>query len=279
MGGVVVYTLLINLALNYDLVLLRHFAGAALPEKEAGALAGSYVALRALALLPYQALLVVTFVIFPLVSRSTFAEDHEATRAYIGQTLRYALIVGAAMAVVLGARPSAILGILFPKEYLQQAAALPVLAAGIVALALLSVVGSIVNASGRPQVAVVLVATTVVVGAVLMAVLVPAAPAGPPMLLATATAAALGFAAGLAVALVYLRRRFSAGPPLATVLRVLAAAALAAGAGRVIPGGGKLVGLFAIAVVGVVFVAALIALREFGPQDRAKVGKILRRRG
>jgi len=40
-----------------------------------------------------------------LVSRSTFAEDREATRAYVRQTLRYALIFGAAMAVVLGARP------------------------------------------------------------------------------------------------------------------------------------------------------------------------------
>ena len=39
MGGVVLYTLLINLALNYDLLLLRRFAGAAVPGAPADALA------------------------------------------------------------------------------------------------------------------------------------------------------------------------------------------------------------------------------------------------
>ena len=69
MGGAVTYTGLINLALSYDSLLLRRFAGAALMGQgsKADALVGVYEAVRSLALLPYQALLVVTFVIFPLV--------------------------------------------------------------------------------------------------------------------------------------------------------------------------------------------------------------------
>src|SRR5450432_3015372 len=74
------YNLLLNVELLYDQPLLHHFAGMVDPAR-GGIIAGHYQALRTLALLPYQALLVVTFVIFPLISRSTFAADRDATRA------------------------------------------------------------------------------------------------------------------------------------------------------------------------------------------------------
>jgi O-antigen/teichoic acid export membrane protein len=223
-------------------------------------------------------LLVVTFVIFPLVSRSTFENDQAVTRAYIGQTLRYALLIGAALAVVLAAKPAAIFGILYPKTYMDGAVALPILAAGIVALALLSVAGSIVTATGRPHISILLVAITLAVGSALAFVMVPAAQAGSPMLIAAATATALGMVAGLLAALVYLWKRFKALPPLLSVIRVVAAALAATVAGRLIPGQGKLVGLLAIAVAGVVYAVALIVLREFGATDREKFIRILKRK-
>ena len=276
MGGVVLYTLLINLALNYDLLLLRRFAGAAAPGAAADALAGAYEAVRNLALLPYQALLVVTFVIFPLVSRATFAADRESTASYVRQTLRYALILGAALAVVLSARPAALLAVLYPAAYGVGAAALPILAAGIVALALLSIACSIVTASGRPDVAVGLVALTLAVGSALAFAIVPGATPGPAMLTAAAIATALGMLAGLLAALVYLWRRFATLPPLTSVLRVCAAAALATGLGRVMPGSGKIAGLAAMAVSGIAFAAVMLFLREFGATDREKFAKILK---
>lgn len=276
MGGVVVYTLLINLALNYDLLLLRRFAGEAVPGAAADALAGAYEAVRNLALLPYQALLVVTFVIFPLVSRATFAEDREATRAYVRQTLRYALILGTALAVVLAARPAALLGILYPKAYGVGAEALPILAGGIVALALLSIAGSIVTASGRPDVSIMLVGLTLVVGTGAAFAIVPGATPGPNMLAAAAAATALGMLAGVAVALLYLWRRFAAWPPVLSVARVASAAAVAIVLGRLVPGSGKIVGLAGAILAGLVFAVALFVLREFGATDREKLAKILR---
>ena len=276
MGGVVLYTLLINLALNYDLLLLRRFAGAAALGAPADALAGAYEAVRNLALLPYQALFVVIFVVFPLVSRATFAEDREATAAYVRQTLRYALIFGAALAVVLSARPAALLGVLYPAAYGTGATALPILASGIVALALLSISCSIVTASGRPDIAIVLVALTLAVGSGLAFALVPGATPGPAMLTAAAAATALGMLAGLLAALVYLWRRFAALPPLASVLRVCLAAGLAVGLARLLPGSGKLVGLGAAAASGVAFALVLLLAREFGATDREKFAKILK---
>jgi O-antigen/teichoic acid export membrane protein len=279
MAGVVGYTLLINLALNADLLLLRKFAGDAAEQARADTLAGAYDAVRTLALLPYQALLVLTFVIFPLVSRSTFIEDRESTRVYITQTLRYAILIGAAMAVVLAARPLVVLGIAYPKAgYAEGANALPVLATGVLILALMSVCGAIINASGRPRIMVGLMSITVAVSVGSAYLLVRTAAPGAQMLLAAATATTLGNATGLVLALIYLRRQFDAGPPLATVLRVAAAAALAIVAARVFPAGGKVMGLITLAVVGLVFVAALVILRELGPTDAAKLKRILGRK-
>ena len=178
MVGIVAYTLLINLALNYDLVLLRRFAALAASVEEANRIAGHYEAVRNFSLLPYQALLVITFVIFPLVSRSTFEQDRETTRAYVTQTLRYALILAAAMASVLCVRPLGLLRLFYLPEYGAGATALPILVSGIVALSLLGVSGAIVNASGHPRVAVALVALTVVVGGGIAFLIVPGASPG-----------------------------------------------------------------------------------------------------
>jgi stage V sporulation protein B len=278
MAGVVAYTLLINLALNADHLLLRRFAGEAVDQLRADALAANYDAVRTIALLPYQALLVLTFVIFPLISRSTFVEDREATRVYISQTLRYALLIGAAMAVVLGARPETLLNIAYTANYTEGTRALPVLAGGVTMLALLSVSGAMINASGRPRVAVAILAATVLVGAGTAFAIVPSARPGAPMLLASATATTVGNLVGLTLAMLYLRARFGAWLSLASVARTAVATALAIAAARVFPSGGKLLGLLTLAVVGGVFIAALIIVRELGPSDAAKLRRIFRRR-
>ena len=99
----------------------------------------------------------ITFVIFPLVSRATFAEDRTATAAYVTQSLRYAVILAGAMGVVLAARPATLLGILYKPEYGQGAAALPVLVTGQCCLALTAVACAILNAAGRVRVSLALV--------------------------------------------------------------------------------------------------------------------------
>jgi stage V sporulation protein B len=279
MVGIVTYTLLINLALNYDLILLRRFAAVAATAEEANRIVGHYEAIRNFSLLPYQALLIITFVIFPLVSRSTFEQDRETTRAYVTQTLRYALILAAAMAAVLCARPAGLLGLFYKPEYGAGATALPILVAGIVALSLLGVSGAIINASGHPRVAVVLVAATVAVGAVVAFLIIPGQAPGPPMLNAAASATAIGMGVGFAGALLYLRRRFRAGPPLASVVRVAVATAATLAIGRLAPVQGKIMTLGLLAGAGLVFFVALILLGEFGPEDRAKFRRILGRGG
>jgi len=277
MSAVSVYSLLLNLALNYDQPLLHHFVGVVDPSR-AGTVAGHYQALRTVALLPYQLLIVITFVIFPLVSRTTFAEDRAATRLYVTQTLRYALILAAGMGLVLAARPATLLAIAYKPEYGDGAAALPILVAGQCCLTLLGVCCAILNAAARTRAPVVIMAVTVAVGATAMAVLVPRAAPGAPMLVAAASGTSLGLAAGFVASVVYTRARLGGSPPLGTVLRVGAALVAATLVGRFLPGHGKILGLASIAVVGVVYLGVLVATGELGADDRAKLRRMLTRR-
>jgi O-antigen/teichoic acid export membrane protein len=279
MGTVVVYTAVLNYTLNSDTLLLRLFALSApgIDATGAATVAGIYEALRTFALLPYQALLVVTFVIFPLVSRATFAADRDATRAYVSQTMRYALILAGIMGVVLAARPSALFGTIYKAEYQPGAAALPILATGHCCLALLSVACAILNAAGRAGTSLVLMIVTAAIVSAGIAIFVPRAAPGTPMLVTTATAIAVATATGLVGALIVLRARLGGMPPLATVARVAAALAGAVIAARLVPGHGKLVGFAVMALAAVTYATVLIVTREFGPEDRAKFARVLRR--
>lgn len=277
MTGVVIYAALVNMALNYDLFWLRRFAGAAAEATRADALVGNYEALRTLALLPYQALIVVTFVVFPLVSRVTFEQDQKATALYVRQTMRIAFVFAAVMGLALGCRPSALLGLLYPKAYLEGAHALPILAAGLCTLALLGVACAIINASGRPRVAVALVMVTLVVGSVAALALVPNAQPGPEMLRAQALATALGMAAGCVAAFGYLMRAFGAAVPLATFARTALALTLGTLVAQALPVSGRLMGLATIAAAVVVFLLTLVLAQELGPEDRQRLRRLTRR--
>ena len=277
LGTIFGYNLFLNAELLYDQPLLHHFA--ALVDADRGkVIAGQYAALRTLALLPYQALLVVTFVIFPLVSRATFTADREATRAYVRQTLRYALLLATAMGVALAARPTALIGILFPPAYADGASALPILVVGECCLALLSVSCAILNAAGRAAASLILMALTVTIGIGTAFMLVPGAALGPDMLRAAAIAAATGMVTGFLGALVYVRATLGASAPLASVVRIASCAAAAVAAGRLLPAHGKVLGLAVTLLVVVVYAGGLIVLGEFGPDDRAKFRRVLRRR-
>jgi O-antigen/teichoic acid export membrane protein len=271
------YNLFLNVELLYDQPLLHRFAGQIDPLR-AGEIAGHYQALRTLALLPYQALLVVTFVIFPLVSRSTFAADRAATRAYVTQTLRYALILATGMGVALGARPEALIRILFPPAYADGAAALPILVVGECCLALLAVSCAILNAAGRALPALLLMAMTVATGIASAFALVPRAAIGPAMLTAAAVAATIGMALGFVASVVYVRVRLGGSAPPRSIARIAIAAGVSILIGRLLPGGGKILGLAITALVAGAYLAVLVGLGEFGPEDRSKFRKILRRK-
>jgi O-antigen/teichoic acid export membrane protein len=284
---VAVYLFLTNLLLLVDGLLLKrlvaewyHVHADVLPAAgsiadEADRQVAYYSAAQNLGRLPYQLLLAVTFVIFPLISATTFAGDHEKTRSYVRTTLRYSLIAVMFLGVMFGGNAAANIRFIYPIEYVAAAPALMALGVGAaVGLTMFSIAGTMLTGGGhtRDAIGVALVTVLALVGAIF--VLVPRATPGSSMLFwcAMATAGALVLGAVASIALVW--RRYAASIPAMTVVRVALGAAAGLAVGHFMPPGGKLIGLVETAACGVAYLVALVATGEL---KRSDLSVVLRR--
>jgi O-antigen/teichoic acid export membrane protein len=173
---VMLYTFALNGVMRADLFVLKSVA-ADVPAHLAGAdaifkiisdkFAGFYGAVLNVARIPYQGVIAVTFVIFPLISESTFREDHETTKAYIRTTFRYCMILIASVAVLLALNSDSIIAGLYSSDYQAAATALAFLSVSIIFFALLYVAATIIIGAGDPMAAVVVMGVSLAVSAVL----------------------------------------------------------------------------------------------------------------
>ncbi|HEY3356130.1 MAG TPA: oligosaccharide flippase family protein [Polyangia bacterium] len=293
MAPLLLYMLDMNLLLMVDQFLMKRLvaetaqqAGLAGAAAIASKAAGNYEATQTLARIPYQAILAIAFVIFPMVSRTTFEQDHATTRTYVSQTMRYSLIFSTALAVVLSAKAYGVLAIPFGFTTARTAAAaLTVLALGQVFFSLFTIAGTILNGAGRTLGTNVVSFLTLAGAAVIDYIAIPRAGLDTGrVLLWTGAAQSVALVIGFVLMGGYLRRALGALLPPATAARVLIAGAAAWGVGRLLPDlhRGKLVAAAVTAgecvVVLAVFLGLLAALREFTADDRAKLRKVLRRR-
>lgn len=306
-AGVAVYLILLNLIMFVDQLLLKRLAtewyrshgqelandldhllpwareasGFALePSALADVQVAYYRAVQNLARLSYQAILAATFVIFPLVSRSTFEADQETTRRYVRITLRYSLMFATALAVVMAANPEPLLDIPYAADYAHLGApALTSLALGNVAFSIFAIAGTILNGAGLTREAIISAAVTLAVAAVGNAIVIPMCDPGREVLLAAATTTGAAMVLGACLSGWYLWQRLGAFLPLASVVRVIVAVAVAMGVGRVIPFRTPLMTLVEAAIVGLAYLATLIITRELGKADLAAIRAVRSKRG
>lgn len=241
-----------------------------------------YAAVQNLARLPYQAIIAATFVVFPLVSRSTFTEDRETTRRYIEVTTRYSLMFAMALAVAMAAHPSGALSLFYAPDYAQRGApALTALAFGNVAFSIFAIAGTILNGAGKTLPAVVTAAITLAVATVGNAIAIPIAAERGDVLPVAATVTSAAMVIGALASGWVLRRRFGAFLPLVSLARIAIATACAFAAGRALPGvlpGGKLMTLVQLALSAAVFLIVLVITRELGARDLEAIRAVRRRR-
>jgi O-antigen/teichoic acid export membrane protein len=283
----IAYTFVLNLVLSLDLFLLKGITsrlalaagdGAEAASELSKALAGQYGAAQGLAFIPYQAVLAIAFVAFPMISRVTFQADAAVTRQYVRRTMRFATILCAGLATVFVALPGQALALAFPAEYAPAAPALRILSLGIVAYGLMVVSNTILNGAGLPWRAMaVVLATLAAVSAGVVGFLVCSGPEGDP-LLAAAGGTAIGMGLGLVISAVVVRRRFGTFWPWLSAARVLAAAATATVAGHFLPHGGRLLTLGECLLVLATYLVVLFVTREFGAEDLDHLRRVLRRR-
>jgi O-antigen/teichoic acid export membrane protein len=249
------------------------------PAELADGQVGYYRAVQNLARLSYQAIIAATFVIFPLISRSTFHDDKEATSRYVRTTLRYSLVFASALAVVFAANPHALLDIPYADDYaLVGAPALAVLALGNVAFSVFAIAGTILNGAGLTRQATIVAAITVALAAGANALVIPRMEPGADVLLGCAIATSGAMLVGAVLGGWMLHRHLGAFLPVLTVARVVLAAAAAIGFGRLMPPGTPLMTLVEAAATGLIFLVALVLTRELGASDLRMVTGVLGRK-
>ena len=240
-----------------------------------------YAAVQNVARLSYQGILAVTFVVFPLVSRSTFTEDRATTKRYIEVTNRYSLMFAMGMAVVMSATPADVLGVVYAPDYARLGAnALVVLALGNVAFSMFAIAGTILNGAGLTRPAIWTAAVTLVLAAVGNYIAIPLAAGGGHVLEVAAAVTGGAMLVGAILSGAVLKQRFGAFVPVLSVVRVAFATAGAYAVGHVLPlhGKGKLMTLVEMTLVGVAFLTLLIGTRELGPRDLAAIKAVRQKR-
>lgn len=276
----------VNLLLRTDLLLIKALGGQAVSAgatdaaqaASASVLSAHYAAAQMFAFLPYQALIALSMVVFPLVADAAAAKHTDRMRDTATGALRFALIFGAGLAAVLAAQPAGIIDVVYPEAYRAGGVALRFLSWGILGLSLITLSCAMLNAAGYTKRVVLLTFVTwgAQAGAVALALRSAATPVQVLRWSAAASAAAL-LAGGVAAATV-VWQTFGARPSGKTVLRVALAAAAAAATGLVLPGRPLLATVGGCFVSLAVFVVVLALTGELGRKDLDAVRGVLRRR-
>ncbi len=262
------FTFVLNLLQKVDLILVKALSS---PETSIADLnAGSYSAAINVANLTYQVIISVTFVIFPLVSQSTFEQDRDKTRGYIANTVRYTLIVMALLATLFSANASEVLRVIYPQSYQDASGALSVVAFGMLGFGLLQVMTTIISASGRPTVSLLIGVATFGVSVLLNSMLIPSRG-----IVGAAISTTVAMLIGVALAGGYLVSRFGAMIRPLSLLRIaLCASVVFFGSMLFAPTSIPLI-LAQLAGLSLAYAGVLVLTGELNRQDLDSVKRVL----
>ena len=244
-------------------------------KRSVDALVGVYAAAQTVARLPYQLILAVAFIIFPLLSTPALRADRARTRRYIETTLRYSLVVMVAMVAGLGVRPQATLRLLYPPEYSTGAGAFAILLGAYVCFSLLCIVGTITNSLGRALPTALLgIVTALVTCAAVYLTINGGLATGDPPLRAAALGLLIGMGSGLLLNLGYLWHCLQVTLPPLSLLRAGVGFAVVLALGRVWPQpgtpgllGSKVGTILCAGLAGLLYLGVLMLLRELSLRE------------
>ncbi len=256
-----------NLLQKVDIAFLKAFSST--DPTIASANAGDYGALINIANITYQAVISVTFVVFPLISKASFEKETGEVQTYIRQTMRVALLVMALLATVFSSNAADSLGLLYPKIYLSGAGALQIVAFGMLSFGLISVLTTIITGSGHPWISLFIGAFTLVANVVLNYKLIPVYG-----LRGAAMGTTISMTVGALLACGYVLFSFKALISPLTLGRIVLASVLIYGL-HLIPLTGVLV-VVKMTIQGLAYLTILIVTRELGAQELRLIQKIFR---
>lgn len=281
-----------NLLMQVDILTLGHFLSDAAKVSHSAPSAeiasnewvGVYRGCQLFAFLPYQLLISLTQVLFPMVAKARAEGDREAVRKLVERGARIGVVAAGAMVSIIVALPGPVLSLLYPVELAERGAAtLRVLGAGHGLFALMGIAMTVLASLGRERVGAYVSLGGATIATTLMYLWLGKTEFGERQLLVTAGCVAATLVVAFGISAFLVRREAGAFIPWTTAARVLFAAGAVCAVAHLMGtqvGSGLLArGLVlakAVALV-VVYVGSLIVTRELGPDDVAMV-RALRKR-
>lgn len=267
----------LNLLLQTDFMILSRTAGNHALAEGLGASAGDelmgvYRGVQLFAFLPYQLLMSVQFVLFPMLAKAQSEGDTEAVKRYVRTGVRLALLIVGLVAGPIAALGPHVLHFAFPVLIAERGGdALRILAPGMGFFAVLSICCAALTSLRRETVSMVITVGTVAMVACAVWLMLQRAPFGKPMVDASATGVfAAMFFCCIVAALILWRATGAFVAPLSLV-RVLFAMGITITAGRYVPWMGKLlVPVEAAAMMGL-YLVILVVTGEVG---KAEIGML-----
>jgi stage V sporulation protein B len=276
--------ILLNLLLQADLTLLRRFAGDAarashLPALAADPLVGAYRATQLYSFLPYQLLISVTFVLFPLLATAYKAGDRAAVARYVRAGVRVAMLVAGLLVSVTSGLSAQLLRLVYSAEAAELGArAMQTLTLGFGAFAVLGVLTAVLSSIGREREGATVVAVAFGLVVVLCFTLARGASFGEEILRKTALSTSIGLVLAAGWAALLVKRAAGGVVDGLTAARVALSLALAIVVARQLPEASKLITIFECVMVAGIYLVTLVASRELGSADVAAIRSIVRRR-
>jgi stage V sporulation protein B len=288
LGPIALGQLFLNLLMQADIWLLRRFAhesgeaagvaGEAL-RKGTDSLVGAYRAAQLFAFLPYQLLLSITFILFPMVARAHAQNDGAAVRAYVRTGLRLGVVLAGLMISCTSGLAPELLRFAYPQEAADNAGtALRILALGQGAFAIFGIETTVLVSLSRERWSAMVTGAAALLVACFCWAAVPSAPFDAELLLRTAlsTSLALALAAGTGAILVLrIAKSFAPGK---TMLRTALAMAAAIGLGSFLPWWGRPFLAVEVVLVVATYLGVAIVTGEITRDDLAMIKAVLRRK-
>lgn len=274
----------LNFLMQTDAFFVSRFVGKAAGTTDEGVklantLRGVYGGAQLFAFLPYQLLMSITFILFPLLAKASAEGDRAAVRSYTRTGVRLALLLTGLMCGAISATAPHVLRMAFPVEIWSQGGpVLRILALGMGAFTILGIANTALTALGKVIHAMLLTLLGVLLIAGGCSVLVPAAELGPPMLVAAATATSVALTVTAIVAGAVLSRVAGGFVSPVSLARVLLALGVAIAAGSRLPWIRFPGVVLEVTAVGALYVVVLIVTGELGKADLAQLVKVARRR-
>jgi stage V sporulation protein B len=276
--------ILLNTLLQIDITMLGRFAAdaaerAGIPVTRADALVASYRATQLFSFLPYQLLLSITFILFPLLAQAHRERNRQDVVLFIRSGIRIALIVAGMIISVTAGIPGPLLRMVFTPDIAEPAVRpMGLLTLGFGSFAIFGILTTALTSLQRERTSAMVTALAVLLVVLLAFVLAHGQPFGVDLLWRMAIATSCGLVLATLVAGFCVYRFTGALVSASCFLRVSLALAAAVGIGRLAAPVGLIPTLASAICLVIAFLTALFILREFTHSDFNRLLAIIRRR-